>query len=369
VTRRTQAAVLREPNGRLEVEEIEVAEPGPGEVLVRIAASGLCHTDLETMHGQQPCRLPAVLGHEGAGIVEAVGPGVTLVKPGEHVALSWSPNCGHCFYCDRGQPILCEVAARSNAQGVLFDGTPRLSSNGDPIYFYSLVSSHTRYTIVAEQAAVPIPPDLPLDQAALLGCAVMTGYGGAVRAGGIRPGDSVVVTGAGAVGLNAIQGARIAGATTIVAVDVNPRKLGWATDLGATHTIDAREHDPVAVVRGLTAGRGADVAIEAAGQNVTLRQTLEASRPGARVVILGKTAFGQEVTLPFTSLMGEREIVRTSYGMARPRQDFPRLADLALRGELRLEPLISMRLPLADINRGFDALRAGDVARAVVVFE
>jgi S-(hydroxymethyl)glutathione dehydrogenase/alcohol dehydrogenase len=197
----------------------------------------------------------------------------------------------------------------------------------------------------------------------------MTGYGGAVRAGGIRPGDSVVVVGAGAVGLNAIQGARIAGSTTIVAVDVNPRKLGLAAELGATHTIDARDADPVAAVRDLTAGRGADVAIEAAGQNVTLRQTLEAARPGGRVVILGKTAFGQEVTLPFTSLMGEREIVRTSYGMARPRQDFPLLADLAQRGELLLEPLISMRLPLGDINRGFDALRAGEVARAVVVFD
>jgi len=363
------AAVLREPNGRLEVERIEIAEPGPGEVRVRIAASGLCHTDLETMHGQQPCRLPAVIGHEGAGVVEAVGPGVTLVRVGDHVALSWSPNCGHCFYCDRGQPILCEVAARANAQGVLFDGTPRFSAAGQPIFFYSLVSSHAQYTIVAEQAAVPVPREFPLDQAALLGCAVMTGYGGAVRAGRIRPGDRVVVIGAGAVGLNAIQGARIAGATTIVAIDVNPRKLGWATDLGATHAIDARETDPVAAVRALTAGRGADVAIEAAGQNVTLRQTLDASRPGARVVILGKTAFGQEVTLPFTSLMGEREIVRTSYGMARPRQDFPRLAELAMNGALRLEPLISMRLSLADINAGFDALRGGEVARAVVVFD
>jgi S-(hydroxymethyl)glutathione dehydrogenase/alcohol dehydrogenase len=362
------AAVLREPTGSLSVEEIEIGRPGPGEVLVRIAASGLCHTDWETMHGQQPCRLPAVIGHEGAGVVEAIGPGVTLAAPEDHVALSWSPNCGHCFFCDRGQPILCEVARAANAQGMLFDGTTRFSSRGAPVYYYSLVSSHAEWTIVPEQAAVPIRRDLPLDRAALLGCAVMTGYGGAVHAGAVRPADSVVVIGCGAVGLSAVQGARIAGAWPIVAVDVNPLKLSWAARMGATHTVNAREQDPVAVVRDLTAGRGADVSIEAAGQNVTMRQALEASRPGGRVVILGKTAAGQDVTFPFASLMGEREIVRTSYGMSRPRQDFPRLADLAVRGELLLEEMITLRLPLSDINRGFAELQRGNVARAVVVF-
>ncbi len=363
------AAVLRETTGTLSVEEIEIGAPGRGEVLVRIAASGLCHTDWETMHGQQPCNLPAVIGHEGAGVVEAIGPGVTLVRPGDHVALSWSPNCGHCFYCDRGQPILCEVARAANARGTLFDGTTRFSAGASPIYYYSLVSSHAELTIVPEQAAVPLRKDFPLDRAALLGCAVMTGYGGAVHAGRVRPGDSVVVIGCGAVGLSAIQGARIAGAWPIVAVDVNPLKLTWARTMGATHAVNAREDDPVTVARDLTSGRGADVSIEAAGQNVTIRQALEASRPGGRVVILGKTAVGQEVAFPFTSLMGEREIVRTSYGMSRPRQDFPRLADLSMRGELLLDEMITMRLPLADINRGFAELQAGNVARAVVVFD
>ena len=363
------AAVLREPNGRLSVEEIQIAAPGRGEVLVRIAASGLCHTDWETMHGQQPVNLPAVIGHEGAGVVEAVGPGVTLVQPGDHVALSWSPNCGHCFYCDRGQPILCEVATAANSKGVLFDGTTRFSSDGQPIHYYSLVSSHAERTIVPEQAAVPLRRDFPLDRAALLGCAVTTGYGGAVHAGRVRPADSVVVIGCGAVGLSAVQGARIAGAFPIVAVDVNPLKLTWAERLGATHTVNATERDPVALVRDLTHGRGADVAIEAAGHNVTIRQALEASRPGGRVVILGKTAFGQEVSFPFTILMGEREIVRTSYGMSRPRQDFPMLADLSMRGELHLDEMITMRLPLADINRGFAELQGGNVARALVVFD
>jgi S-(hydroxymethyl)glutathione dehydrogenase/alcohol dehydrogenase len=320
------------------------------------------------MRGDQLCNLPAVLGHEGAGIVEAVGPGVTRIGPGDHVALSWSPNCGRCFYCDQGQPILCEVAAAANLRGVLFDGTSRFSSHGGPIHYYSLVSSHAERTIVPEQAAVPVPKEFPLDRAALLGCAVMTGYGGAVRAGGVRPENSVVVIGCGAVGLSAVQGARLAGATTIVAVDLNPLKLELAETVGATHVVDARSDDPVRIVRGLTHGRGADVAIEAAGTEITIRQTLEASRPGGRVVILGKTAIGQDVTLPFAALMGEREIVRTSYGMSRPRIDFPRLADLYLRGRLFLDEMISMRLPLDDINEGFEELQRGNVARALIVF-
>lgn len=365
---KSQAALLREAKGRLSVEEIEVAEPRHGEVRVRIAASGLCHTDWETMHGYQPCNLPAVIGHEGAGVVESVGPGVTLVRPGDRVALSWSPNCGHCFYCDAGHPILCERVRAANSKGVLFDGTTRFSSGGQPVHFYSLVSSHSEYTVVTEQAAVPMPADFPLDRAALLGCAVMTGYGGAVHAGRVRPEQSVIVIGCGAVGLSAVQGARIAGASVIVAVDVNPAKLRRAAEFGATCTVDSRTQDPVKVTRELTSGRGADVAIEAAGQNVTVRQALEASRPGARVVILGKTPFGQEVSFPFHLMMGEREIVRTSYGMSRPRTDFPKLAALYARGLLRLDEMISLKLPLADINRGFSKLEKGNVARALVVF-
>ena len=196
-----------------------------------------------------------------------------------------------------------------------------MSLGGQPVYYYSLVSSHAQYAVIPAQAAVPVRKDFPLDRAALLGCAVMTGYGGAVHAARIKPESSVVVVGCGAVGLSAIQGARIAGASTIVGVDINPLKLRWAQTFGATHIVNASQDDPVTVVRGLT-GRGADYAIEAAGHNSSIRQTLEASRPGARVVILGKTAFGQEITLPFHILMGEREIVRTSYGMSRPRWTF-----------------------------------------------
>ena len=364
-----KAAVLHEAPGKLVIEEVEIADPGPGEVRVRIAASGLCHTDWETMHGYQPVNLPAIIGHEGAGVVNAVGPGVTRVSVGDHVACSWSPNCGHCFYCDQGQPILCEVAKDAQGKGVLFDGSTRMALDGDPVYYYSLVSSHAEYNIIPEQAAVPLPQEFPLDRAALLGCAVMTGYGGAVNCARITPESSVVVVGCGAVGLSAVQGARISGASTIVGVDINPLKLEWAERYGATHVVDARSEDPVELVRSLTGGRGADFAIEAAGQNITIRQTLEASRPGARVVILGKTPFGEEVTLPFFTMMGEREIVRTSYGMSRPRLDFPRLANLYMAGPLLLDEMISMRLPLEEINTGFDELEKGNVARSLVVFE
>ena len=363
-----KAAVLHSTPGKLAVEEIDIADPGPGEVRVKIAASGLCHTDWETMRGYQPVNLPAVIGHEGAGVVEAIGTGVRRVKVGDHVACSWSPNCGHCVYCDQAQPILCEVAKEAQAAGVLFDGTTRMSLDGRPVHYYSLVSSHAEYNIVPEQAAVPLPREFPLDRAALLGCAVMTGYGGAVNCARIAPQTSVVVVGCGAVGLSAVQGARIAGASIIVGVDVNPLKLEWAEKYGATHVVDARADDPVEEVRALTQGRGAAYAIEAAGKNISIRQALEASRPGGRIVILGKTPYGEEVTLPFYTLMGEREIVRTSYGMSRPRVDFPRLAHLYMEGRLLLDEMISMRLPLEEINRGFDELEKGNVARSLVVF-
>ncbi len=364
-----KAAVLHATQGRLDIEELDIADPGPGEVRVKIAASGLCHTDWETMHGYQPVNLPAVIGHEGAGVAEAVGSGVSRVEEGDHVACSWSPNCGHCFYCDHGQPILCEVAKAANSSGLLFDGTTRMSLNGQPVHYYSLVSSHAEYNIVPEQAAIPLRPDFPLDRAALLGCAVMTGYGGAVHAGYIEPEHSVIVVGCGAVGLSAVQGARIAGASVIVGVDLNPLKLEWAQKFGATHTVDASKDDPAEVMRSLTQGRGADVAIEAAGQNISIRQTLEASRPGARIVILGKTPFGEEVSFPFHLMMGEREIVRTSYGMSRPRVDFPRLANLYMDGRLLLDDMISQKLPLEKINDGFDDLEKGNVARSLVVFD
>ena len=363
------AAIFRGVGEPLTVEEVDIALPGPHEVRVKLTSSGLCHTDLEVMHGQQLGKVPMILGHEGAGVVELVGEGVTRVKSGDHVVCSWNPNCGHCFYCERGQPILCEVQAAAAGTGGLLDGTSRLSQGSETISHYSFVSSHAEYCVVPEQGAVPIPFEMPLELACLLGCAVMTGYGGAVRCAQVEPGSSVVVFGCGAVGLNALQGARIAGASTIVGVDVSSSKLDLALAAGATHTVDATSDDPVDYVRALTDGRGADYAIEAAGNETAIRYALEASRPGARIVLLGKTAVGASITLPFQSLMGERRIVRTSYGSALPSTDFPRLAELYMGGDLVLDEFVTLRLSLQEINRGFAEMEDGNVIRAVVIFD
>ncbi len=364
-----KAAVLRETKGKLSVENVFLESPKQGEVLVKIVASGLCHTDWETMHGFQPQVLPAILGHEGAGIVEEIGPGVDRVKVGDHVVCSWNPNCGICFYCDSGQPILCEIQSKTRSKGVMFEGSSRIKSvEGEPVFHYSLVSSHAEYTIIPEAGAVPVRKDFPLDRAALLGCAVMTGYGGAVYAGYVRPENSVIVIGCGAVGLSAIQGARIAGASIIIGVDINSKKLDWAKSVGATHVVNSKDNDPVEIARDLTQGRGVDCAIESAGQNESIRHTLESSRPGGRVVFLGKTPYGVEVNLPFYTLMGDREIIRTSYGSSRPRRDFPKLANLYMDGKLLLDEMISKRMSIDDINKGFDDLEKGKLARGLLVF-
>jgi NDMA-dependent alcohol dehydrogenase len=363
-----KAAILEAVRQPLVVDDVELAEPRRGEVLVRLAASGLCHTDLHAMTGDRPRPLPAVLGHEGAGVVEAVGEGVGRTRVGDHVICSWAPNCGHCFFCDQGQPILCEALNAASPAGVLFDGSPRLSRNGQPVYHFTMVSSHAEYCVVPEGAAVPIVKEMPLDRACLIGCGVMTGVGAAMNVARVRPGSSVVVFGCGGVGLNVIQGARLASAATIVAVDLNPRKLEWACTFGATHTVDATVVDPVAAVRDLTDGRGADYAFEAVGQPETIRNTLAAVRKGGQAVILGMAAAGTELSIPFDLLLGEKQITRSSYGNGRPRVDFPRLVQLYLQGKLLLDELISTRLSLADINDGFARVEAGDVARAVVTF-
>ena len=366
---RFNAAVLHEVGGPPAIDAVEAADLHPTEVLVRLCASGLCHTDLEVIQGSLHYPLPIVLGHEGAGVVEAVGRDVTLVKPGDHVICSWNPSCGHCFYCDRGQPILCEVFASTQPKGHLMDGTSRLSLDGVKLHHFSAVSSHAEYCVVPESGAVPIPFEMPFDRACLIGCGVMTGVGGAWYMAEVRPGEHVAVVGCGAVGLNAVQGARMAQAETVIAIDVNERKLELARTLGATHTVDTRNEDAVEVVRGLTAGRGADCVIECAGNEAALRQTLEVARPGARVIILGKTNVDVMVSLRFGSLMGEKRIIRSSYGGARPRRDFPLLSRCYLEGELKLDELITRRIKHSEINEGFAAMEEGDLVRVVIVFD
>lgn len=360
-----KAAVLHEVGKPLAIEELEIAPLKPHDVLVRIRASGLCHTDLEVMQGSIQAPLPIVLGHEGAGVVEEVGSGVMQVKPGDHIVCSGIPNCGHCFYCNNGQPVLCETVVAGSRSGHLTDGESRLTMRGRKVHHFAFISSYAQYCVIPEAGAVPVPHEIGFDQACLLGCCVVTGIAAVTRCAQVSPGSSVLVVGCGAVGLNVIQGARLAHGTPIIAVDISERHLAMAPRFGATHTIHARREDAVSAVRALTQGRGADYAFEAAGNESALRTTLEAARPGARIVILGKTPVNARVSLRFGSLMGEKSIIRSSYGGARPRLDFPWIARAYLAGNVLLDELITLRLPLADINEGFQEMQRGAVTRAV----
>jgi S-(hydroxymethyl)glutathione dehydrogenase/alcohol dehydrogenase len=366
VTATFQAAVLRAVGSPLTVESLTHAPLQSTDVRVRIMASGLCHSDLEIIQGTLQMRLPVVLGHEGAGIVEEAGSAVTHVAPGDHVVASWIPNCGDCFYCIRDLPVLCERNAKAGGTGGLPDGTSRLSSDTEPINHFSFISSHAQYSVIPENGAIKVPEDIPFDRACLLGCAVATGVGGATRVGRVTIGSSVAVVGCGAVGLSSIQGARMAGADTIIGVDLDPARLELATRLGATHVVDARAEYPISVIRGLTGGRGVDVSIEAGGRQATMQLAFEVSRPGADVVILGKVGVDQTVSFRFGSMMGERRIIRSSYGGSRPARDFPLLAQAYLDGRLLLDEMITQRIGFAEINAAFDGMAAGTIVRAVL---
>jgi S-(hydroxymethyl)glutathione dehydrogenase / alcohol dehydrogenase len=365
---RFRAAVLHQVDAPLRVQEVEMAALRPGDVLVRVQASGLCHTDLEVIQGALAYPLPIVLGHEGAGIVEAVGSDVLSVRPGDHVICSWNPSCGHCFYCDRDQPILCEPFTRHQPRGHLLDGASRLSIDGRKLHHFSVVSSHAEYCVVPESGAIVVPKEIPFDRACLIGCGVMTGVGGAARVARIEGGASVAVIGCGAVGLNAVQGAMLQRADTVIALDRDPARLAMAKVFGATHTVDAASNDVVGQIKGLTNGRGADYVIEAAGHDQAFRLSPEILRPGGQLVWLGKINVDRDVAFRWGSLMGEKRIVRSSYGGARPRRDFPWLARLYLSGKLRLDELITRRIRLEEINEGFAAMTRGEIVRAVIVF-
>jgi S-(hydroxymethyl)glutathione dehydrogenase/alcohol dehydrogenase len=366
---RFKAAVLNDVGKALEIDELEMRPLQAGDVLVRIHASGLCHTDLEVIQGSLAYPMPIVLGHEGAGVVEEVGAGVTRVRPGDHVILSWNPHCGHCFYCERDLPILCEPFRQHQPQGHLFDGTSRMQRNGNEVHHYSVTSTHAEYSVVPESGAIPVPKQIPFDRACIIGCGVMTGVGGVIRKAQVEPGSSVAVIGCGAVGLNALQGARLAGAAKIIAVDIGQDKLKRALEFGATHTVDAADADAVRQVLDLSAGRGADYVLESAGNPQALRASVDMVRPGGNVIWLGKVNVDTEVGFRWGSLMGERAMVRSSYGNARPMRDFPWLVDQYLAGSLKLDELITRRIRLEEINDGFDMLARGEGIRTVIMLD
>jgi S-(hydroxymethyl)glutathione dehydrogenase/alcohol dehydrogenase len=365
-----RAAVLRAPQTPLSIETVTATALKPSDVLVRIRASGLCHTDLEVIEGGLRYPMPIVLGHEAAGIVEQVGPAARGVKVGDHVVLSWNPHCGHCFYCDRDAPILCEEYLGNGPQALSFDGESRAAlADGRELKQLMYLGSFGEYCIVADQQAIVIPAEIPFDRACLIGCGVMTGVGAALNLGAIAHGDTVMVIGCGAVGLAAVQGARLAGAGNIIAVDVAPSKLTLAAKVGASLGIDASKEDAVAIAKRETGGRGADVVIESAGSPVAFRTSTEAVRPGGQVIWLGKIDVNQDASFRWGSLMQEKRIRRVSYGNTRPRRDFPLLARAYLEGSLLLDDLISRRIGLDEINDGFAALKRGETIRSVVMFD
>ena len=364
-----KAAVLHAPKSPLSIETVEAADLAPGDVLVRIRAAGLCHTDLEVIEGSLRNPMPIILGHEAAGVVERVGREARGVAVGDHVVLSWNPHCGHCFYCDRDLPILCETYLGEGPKGVHFDGQSKASlSTGEPLTHLMFLGAFAEYCVVPAQQAIVVPREIPFDRACLIGCGVMTGVGAALNVADIGYGDTVLVIGCGAVGLAAIQGAVMAGAGAIIAADLDDAKLALAAKLGATATVNATRDDPVESTRAATKGRGADVVLEAAGHPAAFRYTAEAVRPGGQIIWLGKIDIANDISFRWGSLMSEKRIRRSSYGGARPARDFPLLAQAYLDGRLKLDELISGRIVLDDINRGFDDLRAGKAIRTVIQF-
>ncbi|MBL1118629.1 Zn-dependent alcohol dehydrogenase [Streptomyces sp. 110] len=365
---RVKAAVLTGTGRPFEVDEVELAGPKAGEVLVKVAASGLCASDLNVIDGKRGLApFPVVLGHEASGVVAETGPGVTRLKAGDPVLLSIVPSCGHCPSCGNGRPNYCAVAGEAMSRGGLFDGTSRLSRGGRRLNHFLTVSSFAEYAVVPESGAVRVDPAMPLDRAALISCAVLTGYGAVHNTARVRHGSRVAVFGCGGVGLNVVQGARTAGASRIVAVDVNPDKLRLAERLGATDVVHADRQDPVAAIDELTGG--VDYAFEALGREQTVQQAWQSLDVGGEAVIVGLMRHGATVTLDANPFVDEKRIGGCYFGSAHLLRDVPALVERYLAGDLLLDEIISRRIGLDDLTEGFGRLRAGDGARNVLVFD
>lgn len=363
-----RAAVLREPGSPLTIEDVELAAPTAGEIAVRIEASGVCHSDYHYMTGDITCPLPVVLGHEGAGIVEELGPGASgTIAVGDRVALTWRPRCGQCDPCITGNPVLCQSGPRQAATGGLLDGTSRLSQGDERLNHFLGVSCFAERVVVSQTSVVPVPDGVPAEIAAIAGCAVITGVGAVVNAIGECAGDSVLVLGAGGVGLSAVMGARLAGANPIIVVDVDPEKLELAARLGATHTIDAGAGDTAEQVLALFPD-GVTWAIEAIGRAATLQQAFDCLEPAGTLVAVGLGRVGETFAIPVNNLVQrQKRVIGSLYGSANPLVDLPKIFGLYLAGRLPLDELIGASYPLDQVNEAYDALKRGSVGRAVVV--
>jgi S-(hydroxymethyl)glutathione dehydrogenase/alcohol dehydrogenase len=368
---KSRAAIAFQPKEPLVVDEIEVEGPKQGEVLIEIRATGICHTDAYTLSGADPEGLfPAVLGHEGAGVVVDVGPGVKSLAKGDHVIPLYIPECRECSYCTSGKTNLCQAIRETQGRGVMPDGSSRFSHGKQPLLHYMGTSTFSNYTVAPEIAVAKIRKDAPFDKVCYIGCGVTTGLGAVINTAKVSPGDNVVVFGLGGIGLNVIQGARMAGAAMIVGVDINPKKRALAEKFGMTHFVNPREAagDLVPHLVSLTSG-GADFSFECIGDVRTMRQALECCHKGwGTSVIIGVAGAGQEIaTRPFQLVTG-RVWKGTAFGGARGRRDVPKIVDWYMDGKINIDDLITHTLPLAEINRGFDLMHEGESIRSVVKF-
>lgn len=359
-----RAAVLNTCPGDLDIEDIELDAPGPREVLIRTSAAGLCHSDLHFMEAKYPAQCPVVLGHESAGVVEAVGDQVSYVATGDHVITCLSVFCGHCEYCLSGRMSLCQ--SREMRRGR--DEASRIQRGGSPVGQFANLGSFAEAMLVHEHAVVKISKDMPLPQAALLGCGATTGLGAALNTAKVEPGSNVAVIGCGGIGLNAVQGARLAGANRIIAVDMLDNKLELARTFGATDTVNASEGDPVAKVMEMTGG-GVHYSFEAIGLKKAAEQAFGMLRAGGTATIIGMIPPTEKVEIPGFAFLSERKIQGCAMGSNRFRIDMPRYVDLYMQGRLKLDELVSARIPLEKINDGFAAMKTGEVARSVIVFD
>jgi S-(hydroxymethyl)mycothiol dehydrogenase len=356
-----RGVVARGKGAPVSVETIVVPDPGPGEALVRVKACGVCHTDLHYREGGINDDFPFLLGHEAAGVVEAVGEGVTDVAPGDFVILNWRAVCGQCRSCLRGRPWYCFNTHNATQKMTLADGTALSPALG--------IGAFAEKTLVAAGQCTKVDPSVSPAAVGLLGCGVMAGLGAAINTGGVGRGDSVAVIGCGGVGNAAIAGARLAGAATIIGVDIDDRKLRWATDLGATHVVDARDGDPVEAIRDLTGGFGADVVIDAVGRPETYKQAFYARDLAGTVVLVGVPTPAMTLELPLLDVFGRGGTLKSSwYGDCLPSRDFPMLVELYRQGRLDLDAFVSETIALDDVEKAFEKMHHGDVLRSVVMF-
>ncbi len=367
-----RAAVLSSPGHPVEiVDDVELDSPRAGEIRIRVGASGVCHTDLSIRDGVVLAVTPIVLGHEGAGEVVEVGPDVEGLAVGDHVVVSWVPQCGACFFCVRGQGHLCKAADVAMTGACLLDGTTRLSRGGRPVHQLAAAGTFATEAVIPASGAVRVPDDLDLVHAALIGCGVLTGVGAALHTARIAEGDTVAVIGCGGVGLNVIQGARVAGAGEIIAIDTNPAALELAEAMGATVLVNASSTRPVSEVQSRTGERGADVTFEVIGLQQTIDQAVAMTRRGGQTVLVGLPAMTARVQVPalLGLVMAAKSITGCWYGSANVHQDVPLVLDLVAAGKLQLDPLVSQLISLDDVESAFDVMRRGAAARTVITFD